>query len=53
MFHVEPVACGQAGQRLISGIKGGNDELCRDVADLCEQALEVAFIQLCRRVIHK
>jgi hypothetical protein len=53
MFHVEPVAYGQTGQRLVVGLEGGDDELSRDVADLCKQSLKVGFVELCRGVIHK
>jgi len=53
MFHVEPVAGRQAGQRVITGVESSDDELCGDVTDLCEQALKVRLVELGGRVIHE
>ena len=53
MFHVEPVACWQARQGLIAGVERGHDELSRDIADFCEQTLEVGFVEFGRWIVYE
>jgi hypothetical protein len=53
MFHVEPMAIGQAPEGSISGIQGRHNQLRRKIRDLGQEAKQMSFIELCSRIIHK
>jgi hypothetical protein len=53
VFHVEPMPVWKARQGRIRGIECRYEQLGREADHLANKPLEVAGIELCRRIIHK